>query len=514
MFKDGKLTFKEENKIQDSTTLKTSLWNVLIIDDDHGIHEVTKLALASFEFERKKCNFISAYSANEAKDILQTTPNIALAIIDVVMETETAGLDLVNYIRKSLKNRLLRIILRTGQPGQAPEESVIHDYDINDYKAKSELTTQKLYTSLLTGLRTYRDMITLEKSRQGLKNIISSSAHIEKISTLEVFLSAVLEQITNLLHITEHDKDSSSFMAAINENSYIQIAGIGRFKNVTKEVFSEQANTEIRPLIDNVLQKNETYSQDGKYIIFRQSKLEYSGFVLYMEIDEIVDELDKDMIHLFFDKAIIAYENAVLTEELEASQREIIFTIGEIAEQRSNETGKHVKRVAMYSQLLARAVGMSEQDVEHIYIASPMHDIGKMAIPDSILKKPGALTDEEMHIMKTHAQVGHDMLKTSKRKILQMSAIIAAEHHEKYDGTGYPKGLKGEDIHITARIVALADVFDALGSKRIYKESWEIEDILSFIKEQKGKHFDPQLVDLLLENLDDVLSIYNTHKEH
>ncbi len=514
MFKNGKLTLKEDEPVQTSSG-KQRFWNVLIVDDDPGIHEVSKLALAGFSFERKKCNFISAYSAQEAIKILEETPNIALALVDVVMETEDAGLILVNHIRNELKNRLIRIILRTGQPGQAPEEEIIHDYDINDYKAKSELTTQKLYTSVLTSLRTYRDMVAIEKNRQGLKKIIYTSTSIEKISSLEIFLSAVLEQLAALLHLTDYDndEDASSFIAAINKEICLQIAGSGRFKAITKEAFCAQANEHIRPLVMETIASGEERYQDGHYILFRPSVLDYSGFVLYMEIEETLDEMDKDMIRLFFDKATVAYENAVLTEELEESQREIIFTISEIAEQRSNETGKHVKRVALYSKLLARAYGLSQIEIDNIYVASPMHDIGKMAIPDNILKKPGRLTDEEMEIMKEHAHIGYNMLKSSKRDILKMSAIIANEHHEKYDGSGYPNGIAGEEINIYARIVALADVFDALGSRRIYKERWDIDAIVDFIKEERGKHFDPQLVDLFLDRFDEVMQIHNNYKD-
>ena len=510
MFKDGKLTFKDDTP-KTKTSKKERFWNVLIVDDDPGIHEVSKLALAGFEYDRKRCRFISAYSAQEAKDILQNTPNIALALVDVVMETDHAGLDLVNYIRSELKNTLIRVILRTGQPGQAPEEKVIHDYDINDYKGKSELTTQKLYTSVLTSLRTYRDMVAIERNRQGLKKIISSSSSIEKVESLEVFLSAVLEQLAALLHLTDYetDEDIPSFIAAIIDDKCFQIAGSGRFKDVTKEVFSEEANKHIRPFVmDAIASGNELYN-DGRYVIHRPSVLDYSGFVLYMELDDDLEEMDKDLIRLFFDKATVAYENAALTEELEESQREIIFTISEIAEQRSNETGQHVKRVALYSKLLAKAYGLSRQEIENIYVAAPMHDIGKMAIPDSILKKPGPLSDDEMSIMKTHTSVGHDMLKSSKRDILKMSAIIAEGHHEKYDGSGYPKGLSGEDINIYARIVALADVFDALGSDRVYKDKWEMNDILEYIKEEKEKHFDPKVVDLFFENIDEIIQIHN-----
>jgi response regulator RpfG family c-di-GMP phosphodiesterase len=142
-----------------------------------------------------------------------------------------------------------------------------------------------------------------------------------------------------------------------------------------------------------------------------------------------------------------------------------------------------------------------------------MHDIGKLAINDIILEKPAALSDDEMEIMKTHAEVGYEMLRHSNLELMQMAAVIAREHHEKFDGTGYPRGLEGDEINIVARIVALADVFDALGSKRVYKEVWEMDDILAFIKKRRATHFDPKLVDLFFENLDKVLEIHDAYRD-
>jgi len=515
MFKDGAIQFKNETELVDEAKSETFLWNILIVDDEPSVHDVTKLALSSFEFEQRKCSFIGAYSASEAKKIIKDTPNIALAFIDVVMETDDAGLNLVNYIRNEIHNKVIRIILRTGQPGQAPEEKVIHDYDINDYKSKNELTTQKLYTSMLTGLRTYRDMIALEKNRQGLKKIIASTSSIEKMPSLEKFLSALLEQLVALLHLgnNESNEDVSSFIAAVKEDEYVHLVGGGIYKEIKKDDILKISTNEIRPLMDEAIKNENEVNKDGHYILYSPSFLEYSGCVLYIKVDKELKDMDKDLIKLFFDNAKTAYENTMLTQELDASQREIIFTISEIAEQRSNETGQHVKRVAMYSRLLAEAIGLSKDDTEIIFAASPMHDIGKIAIPDEVLKKPGRLTDDEMTIMRNHAQIGHDVLKSSKRKILQMSAIIARDHHEKYDGSGYPRGLKGEEIHLYARIVSIADVFDALGSSRVYKKRWEMDKVLELLQEEKGKHFDPKLIDLFFENLDKVMEIHNTYKD-
>lgn len=200
-------------------------------------------------------------------------------------------------------------------------------------------------------------------------------------------------------------------------------------------------------------------------------------------------------------------ELQTLNEELENSQKEVVFTLGAIAETRSKETGMHVKRVAEYSKLLALLSDVPVHEANIIELASPMHDLGKVGIPDYILNKPGKLTDDERQIMNTHATLGYNMLKHSKRQIMQTAAIIALEHHEKWDGSGYPKNKVGTGIHLYGRITALADVFDALCSKRCYKEAWDDQAIFDLIKFEKGKHFDPTLVELFFANLPQFLEI-------
>jgi response regulator RpfG family c-di-GMP phosphodiesterase len=322
-----------------------------------------------------------------------------------------------------------------------------------------------------------------------------------------------LEQLSILLFLGDDDHGEASFIAAMENGNCVHAAGAGEFYGVkTEEVLSESQRV-IKPLILEAIASGEELYRDGHYVLYRPSNLQYSGFVLYLKSEKVLDEMDKDLIKLFLDNAKIAFENTALTQELDEAQKEIIFTISEIAEQRSNETGQHVKRVALYSKLLGEAYGLRAKELDLIYSASPMHDIGKIAISDAILKKPGKLTVEEMDVMKMHSGMGYEVLKSSKRTLLQTSAIIAHEHHEKWDGTGYPNSKKGEQIHLYARIVALADVFDALGSKRVYKDKWGLEETLNLIKEQRGKQFDPKLVDLFLENIDKVLEIRDQYRD-
>lgn len=195
------------------------------------------------------------------------------------------------------------------------------------------------------------------------------------------------------------------------------------------------------------------------------------------------------------------------TIALENSQREVIHRLSIAGEFRDEDTGLHVKRMSCFSRELAKKAGMSEQDCEMILYASPMHDVGKIGIPDSILLKPGKLEGKEWEIMKSHAEIGGAILGESESSLVRSAKTIALSHHEKWDGSGYPGGLKKEDIPLMGRIVCIADVFDALTSPRPYKKAWPTGEAEEFLKNEKGKHFDPDLVSLFIEALPEMLEI-------
>lgn len=200
-------------------------------------------------------------------------------------------------------------------------------------------------------------------------------------------------------------------------------------------------------------------------------------------------------------------EAAELFEEVENTQRQAIYMLGELAESRSRETGYHVVRVAEYCALIGKYYGLSEPDIELLRLASPMHDAGKVATPDAILKKPGRLTEDEFEIMKRHTEEGRKVLSRSSKRIFQTAAEIAITHHEKWNGSGYPAGLKGEEIPLFGRITAVADVFDALSNDRCYKKAWPIEKVAQLFVEESGKHFDPALVKILIDHLEEFVTI-------
>lgn len=504
-FENDDLIFAEEQA--DAKKAKTAAlaetWKVLLVDDEEEVHAVTKLVLKNFQYDGKGLTFLHAYSGEEAQKLMARHPDIAVMFLDVVMERRCAGLEVVRHVREVLQNSFVRIILRTGQPGEAPEEKVIVQYDINDYKEKTELTAQKLFTTMVASLRAYRDILTIEANRRGLEKIIEATRTICQIRSLEKLASGVLAQMVALLHMNESALYCTTSGVALStvKGEMRVLAATGDYEHYLEQNANEALPPEILAFVERATRNKSCLYEDNRYVEYFCSNTGDEA-VVYLEGGHFLDELDKKLIRIFCANVQVAYENVVLSQEIEGTQKEIIYTLGELAEVRSSETGYHVKRVSEYCRLLAELAGMEQRDVEIVRLASPMHDIGKVAIPDAILNKPGPLTREEYEVMKTHTIYAQEMLGVSNREIMKAATTIALQHHEKYDGTGYPRGLKGEAIHIYARITAIADVFDALGNNRSYRKAWTMDAILAMFRKERGTHFDPLLVDLFLENFE------------
>jgi two-component system response regulator RpfG len=201
------------------------------------------------------------------------------------------------------------------------------------------------------------------------------------------------------------------------------------------------------------------------------------------------------------------------TQEIRWREEETLLFLARAGEYRDEETGNHVVRMAKYSRLIAEELGLARDLCETIERAAPMHDIGKIGVPDAILRKPGRLTPEEFRIMQSHPEIGYRILSDSSSPFIQMGAVIARGHHEKFDGTGYPNGIAGKKIPLPCRIVAVADVFDALSTKRVYKPAWLLEESVNFLKAQSGLHFDPECVKAFLRRLDDVKTIQQRYRD-
>ena len=340
------------------------------------------------------------------------------------------------------------------------------------------------------------DITTLETIKEELENNLDiSNENFSEVYKKSQQYQHAIEKSTILSRI-----DTDGKITFANEQ-FCEISGYTKDELIGQEytIVQSEDNEVYTQLWDTICSGN---TWKGQLHNLKKSGEHYYVDAVFMPL---FDKNDKIIEYLAIRHDITDTIN--MHVEMEDTQKEIIFKMGEVGESRSKETGNHVKRVAHYSKLLAKLAGLSREDEDLLFSASPMHDIGKVGIPDSILKKPGALDSDEWTIMKTHAEIGYKVLKDSKRPILKSAAIVAYTHHEKWNGSGYPNAISGEEIHIFGRITAIVDVFDALGSDRCYKKAWELEKILQFFKEERGKHFDPNLIDLFLENIDNFLVI-------
>lgn len=499
-------------------TIDQGTWKLIIVDDESEVHAVTKLALSDFKFQGKGLEFLSAYSGKEAQELIVQHPDVAIVLLDVVMETDDAGLKVAQFIREEAKNNHVRIILRTGQPGQAPERQVIVNYDINDYKSKTELTAQKLFTVVMSSLRSYRDILSIEQSRQGLEKIIIASRDIFSAHSMENFIYGVIQQLTSIIGTVDEAMYATTLVASNpiengSENKLIVFSGQGEFEKSEGKLLEEVLTGEQLNACKQSLRERSIVYKDNYLFAYCSSECNHNSMLYVSGVPKTLTPSHKHLIEIFAQNVQVAYENIQLQSEVEDTQREIVYRLGEAVEQRSSETGNHVKRVAHISCKLASLYGLSDVESEILKHAAPLHDVGKIGIPDTIIHKPEGLNSDEWDLMKSHSDKGHQILKNSRRSIINAGAIIARDHHEKWDGTGYPRGIEGEKIHIYGRIVALADVYDSLRHNRCYKEAWDLDKTLNEIQKQKGLHFEPKLVDLLTSNIQFFETILVTNQD-
>lgn len=498
--------------------LSKNNYKVLIVDDEADVHESSKMILKNFIFEGRGLEFIDTYNSKEAMHALDEHSDIALVLLDVVMGENDAGLKVVDYIRNTLKNMFIRIILRTGQPGQAPEEGIIVDYDINDYLLKTDITVQRLFTSLYQAFRSYRDMQYIEKNRRGLEKIIRSSSKMFLQESIQEFFNCILNELLDF-----RDENSSvcfrekefgnGFVYFESFNLGVIIAATGEYNKYIGRQIKEIKELEgIYSYINNMNKQDsaELIEVENGFLIWKKSP---NNVVSYIFIENRDKNYDLELIKIFLTNYSLALDNYIISKQVMDTQVEIIKTLGDAIEKRSHETANHVKRVSEITSFIGNKMGFTQEACGILKITSMMHDVGKIGILDDILMKPGKLSDEEYEIVKTHSEIGYKIFYKSELELLRQAAIICRYHHEKYDGSGYPTGLVGEEIPIFVRIISIVDVFDAITHKRCYKEAWSIQEGVEYLQNQRNLYFDPNIIEIFINNLDEVLGISNRYPD-
>ncbi|HOF34843.1 MAG TPA: DUF3369 domain-containing protein [Spirochaetota bacterium] len=377
---DDLISFADENEI--TVLPKQAEWKLLIVDDEKDVHKVTKLVLSGFEFAGRRLSLFSAYSAAEAMDFMNKNPDTAVALIDVVMEEEDSGLNLVQFIRENLGNHSVRVILRTGQPGQAPEHEVVLNYDINDYKAKTELTSEKLFTTVISAIRSYRDIMTIEKSKIGLEKIVTATADIFEIQSLKSFLNGILLQFVSILQFEDdaiYGKTSGISAESTGDGKIHIVAATGKYgKDSVDKSIDDILPPETLSMIHEAKKSKSHIYHGTKYVNYFSTKTGFDS-ILYLERNTPLDKWEKYMVDILCSNAATALENVCLNEQLENLVELRTVQLQAVNEELSlkNKSIKHELEMARKVQMaLFPRVFPNNERCSFYGLYVPMQDLG------------------------------------------------------------------------------------------------------------------------------------------
>jgi response regulator RpfG family c-di-GMP phosphodiesterase len=419
----------------------------------------------------------------------------ALAVADVVK----AGI--TSHMKAEVMDKRDFFLSEIGSLGLVEDVAIIRSSEVNkeygsgrQFERGIDEVSQQAFT---TGQPVFllKDIQIDPYMRAVVPFVASQDGKLDCLRCHEVAEGTVLGALDLKIDLTEYRNLTIKALLAIGviTTLFIILIIANNFRTVQKY---------IQEPLERLIKK-------GEDAYYKQQPINEDDFEC-LEFEHVAKEINLFTQDILNNQNLIQRKNQELSDlahEIEKAHRETIFTMGVIEEQRSKETKHHTIRVTKYCQLLGEKLGLPGDEIALLAMSAPLHDIGKLGIPDAILLKPARLTGEEFEVMKNHTTIGYNMLKHSTRDALYAAATIAHQHHERWDGQGYPQGLAGEEIHVFGRIVALADVFDALVTRRIYKPEWALDDALGYLKENQGSQFDPRLVDALFSDLDPFLEV-------
>ena len=486
-------------------------WKILIADDDPDVHAATRLALRGIEFRGRRLSFVDAYSGAETLTALQENPDTAIVFLDAIMETEDAGLSAAKRIRESGFG-LVRIIVRTGFPGQAPECQVIVDYDIHDYKEKTGLTVQKLFTSVISALRAYADLVALEGHRRGLMCVIESVSWFDFVA-VQRYVAGMLAEFSDLADLDAESILVVSRSTAIPAQAPTVMASLDYWEDTGEPRRMESLPGEVTELVTASLDQRQGLSgRPGQTLFMANHNID---LVVFASGNDPFALADIVLLEVFLAKVCQAISSQQAFADIQRDRDAVLWGVALHAERWNENAQEELTRLSRLVSAIAIRLNttltfpneIDSHFVRDMAAAACLHDLGNEAIPEVLLSKTSQYTAEEKILMHSHVTAGIEILKqflmgAASSNVLNIARDIVAGHHERYDGAGYPHGLRGDAIPLAARLVAVADAYIAMTSRRPHRPAIDASVACAAIRAGKGSAYDPRIVEAFFEAVD------------
>ncbi|ALJ34319.1 DUF3369 domain-containing protein [Azospirillum brasilense] len=489
--------------------------HVLVVDPDPALAGLTRTALDGFALDGAPVTVLTAATAAEAREALYRNPGTAAVLLEPVLDPAAdgvpEGLGLIDHIRKDLGNSRARILVCTAHPERAPEEVVVEGHDVSDYRLKDGLTARTLRTAVVPRLRAFLNLQTQAAGRKALARMLVATTGLLEMRTPDVLFPNILPRVVGLLGIGRHALLCIQGDTLPRDRRIRVRASTGRFAKWKDVDVAELGEPNVAAALERLSPSSETIVEPGYCALRLRAHGGIIGMIYVEGHNNEGTAREWQLLELFRNKCSIAFENALLFEELNTAQKATVLAMGSLAEYKDNAAAGHLQRIERLVGDIARelrvhgrfADELDEELVEKVGLAALLHDVGMLSVSDETLGIPGELANNDMAAIQRHTLIGHRILSEAAlplrgRSLLSIAAEIARYHHERYDGSGYMEGLRGGAIPVSARIMAVADVFDALITDRQYRKAWGVEHAITWIAERAGKDFDPLVVEAFL----------------
>jgi response regulator RpfG family c-di-GMP phosphodiesterase len=479
--------FDDDDDIE-SLSSEPSPWKVLIVDDDSEMHTVTKLVLNNFSYQQRKLSFIDAYNAAEAFELLRQHADVAIALVDVVMESDDAGLKLIDDIRERLNNHDIRLILRTGQPGLAPIREVIRRYDVSDYKNKTELSDVNLDTLMCASLRAYQEISELHLQQNNLRAAIHSSSVVANCHDEQHLASSVYQEITKQLTKQLPHQALNGFALALCHRQLRVLHSQGTLAELQDCRQLEDFPQLIQAMLRQALEQREHVHQQGKSVFYLANG-QLHPLLFYVEGWQENQAPQFEPLELYIQATAIRMENRLLQRQLAYGQLQLLDMVYQ-AIQQPPASDEHLHIVQQQTQQLAVQAGLSSEEAEQLSQVAAFYDLSQLGLPDVVLNC-SLLSAERWKCIAEHYALPEHLKSSAVQQQINNALIVAYQYRENWDGSGLPLGLAGDTIHLYARIVALA-VF--------YAEHAHQANFTQQLQQATGQRIDPQLATFLVKH--------------